>query len=40
MFETRHVLCPTAQALASAQLQVNYSACWSGLKKNFNPEQK
>jgi homogentisate 1,2-dioxygenase len=40
MFETRHVLCPTAQALASAQLQSDYSACWSDLKKNFNPEQK
>ncbi|HEY4071468.1 MAG TPA: homogentisate 1,2-dioxygenase [Herbaspirillum sp.] len=40
MFETRHVLCPTAQALASAQLQTDYSACWSDLKKNFNPEKK
>ncbi|HEY4318562.1 MAG TPA: homogentisate 1,2-dioxygenase [Herbaspirillum sp.] len=40
MFETRHVICPTEQALASAQLQADYSACWSGLKKNFNPERQ
>jgi homogentisate 1,2-dioxygenase len=40
MFETKLVICPTAQALASAQLQRNYSACWSGLSKNFNPELK
>jgi homogentisate 1,2-dioxygenase len=40
MFETKQVICPTAQALASAQLQADYYACWSGLKKNFNPEQK
>jgi homogentisate 1,2-dioxygenase len=36
MFETRHIICPTEQALASPQLQANYSACWSGIKKNFS----
>jgi homogentisate 1,2-dioxygenase len=40
MFETKHLICPTAQALASTQLQAGYSACWSGLAKHFNPEQK
>ena len=39
MFETRHVIHPTAQALSSAQLQADYAACWGDLKKNFNPEQ-
>ncbi len=37
MFETRCVLRPTAQALASPQLQANYSDCWNGLKKHFDP---
>ena len=35
MFETRHVLVPTAQALHSPQLQGDYQACWGGLRKNF-----
>ena len=39
MFETRCVLRPTAQALASAQLQADYTQCWQGLQKHFNPEQ-
>ena len=37
MFETRCVLRPTVQALASAQLQPDYFKCWQGLKKHFNP---
>ena len=39
MFETKLPICPTGQALASAQLQPDYQACWSGLKKHFNPER-
>jgi homogentisate 1,2-dioxygenase len=35
MFETRNVICPTAQALASPQLQANYHDCWAGVKRNF-----
>jgi len=35
MFETRNVLCPTAQALASPQLQGSYHECWAGIRKNF-----
>jgi homogentisate 1,2-dioxygenase len=39
MFETKLVLCPTEYALSTPQLQQDYSACWSGIKKNFNPEK-
>jgi homogentisate 1,2-dioxygenase len=39
MFETKLVLCPTEYALSTPQLQNDYSACWSGIKKNFNPEK-
>ncbi|MDB5959956.1 MAG: homogentisate 1,2-dioxygenase [Massilia sp.] len=39
MFETKLVICPTLHALSTPQLQSDYSACWSGIKKNFNPEQ-
>jgi len=35
MFETRNVLIPTAQALASPQLQGNYQDCWAGIRKHF-----
>jgi homogentisate 1,2-dioxygenase len=37
MFETRTVIRPTRYALESPQLQPNYSDCWLGLKKNFDP---
>ncbi|MDP3819868.1 MAG: homogentisate 1,2-dioxygenase [Burkholderiales bacterium] len=37
MFETRNVLRPTPQAMASAQLQDEYYRCWQGLKKHFDP---
>ncbi|MEP7185962.1 MAG: homogentisate 1,2-dioxygenase [Rhodanobacter sp.] len=37
MFETRKVICPTRQALASPQLQGNYHECWKGIKKRFDP---
>jgi len=39
MFETRKVICPTRQALASPQLQGNYYECWQGIAKHFDPSQ-
>ena len=36
MFESRYVIHPTAQALASPQLQRDYADCWHGLQKLFN----
>lgn len=35
MFETRNVLIPTAQALASPLRQGNYQDCWAGIGKHF-----
>ena len=35
MFETRAALAPTAQALASPQLQGDYQQCWAGIRKHF-----
>jgi homogentisate 1,2-dioxygenase len=40
MFETRAVIKPTAQAMASAARQADYQDCWQGLKKNFDPGAK
>jgi len=40
MFETRCVIRPTRYALESALLQSDYSECWQGLPKNFNPRQR
>ncbi len=40
MFEARGVLRPTAQALASPQLQQDYHECWQGLKKHFDPQRR
>jgi homogentisate 1,2-dioxygenase len=37
MFETRAVLRPTRQALDAAHRQRDYQACWTGLKKHFDP---
>lgn len=37
MFETGQVLRPTHHAMASAELQSDYDACWAGLTKTFNP---
>ena len=37
MFESRFVLTPTAQALASPQLQSDYRECWQGLRSRFEP---
>ncbi|MGK5026204.1 homogentisate 1,2-dioxygenase [Janthinobacterium sp. RB2R34] len=39
MFETRSVLCPTAHALASPQLQSDYFECWMGIGKHFDPSR-
>jgi len=39
MFETRHVIQPTAYALNSPERQRNYGACWSGIRKNFRLER-
>jgi homogentisate 1,2-dioxygenase len=35
MFESRFVYRPTAYAMASGRLQVNYDACWEGLASHF-----
>jgi homogentisate 1,2-dioxygenase len=40
MFETRHVLRPTAQALDAPQRQADYQDCWQGLARHFTPEQR
>jgi homogentisate 1,2-dioxygenase len=37
MFETRWALRPTPYALQAPQLQRDYHACWSDLKKHFDP---
>jgi len=37
MFETRCVLRPTRHALESAERQADYTRCWQGLKKHFDP---
>jgi len=37
MFETRKVIRPTAQALASPQLQRDYWKAWQGLARHFAP---
>jgi homogentisate 1,2-dioxygenase len=36
MFETRHVIRPTRQALESPQRQRDYQECWKGLRKHFD----
>jgi homogentisate 1,2-dioxygenase len=37
MFETRAVIKPTAQAMASLSRQADYQDCWAGLGKHFTP---
>ncbi len=37
MFETRTVMRPTRHALESPELQVQYSECWQGIQKHFDP---
>ncbi|WEF34353.1 homogentisate 1,2-dioxygenase [Pseudoduganella chitinolytica] len=36
MFETRNVIVPTEQALASPQRQRDYQQCWAGIRKHFH----
>jgi homogentisate 1,2-dioxygenase len=38
MFESCHIMRPTSYALNAPHLQKNYSDCWQGLRKNFNPD--
>jgi homogentisate 1,2-dioxygenase len=40
MFETRRVMRPTRQALESGLLQKDYSSCWQGLEKRFDPRSR
>lgn len=40
MFESRYVIAPTAFAMRSEARQPDYTDCWSGLKKFFNPGQE
>ena len=35
MFESRHVIRPTREALDAAHRQRDYQACWAGLRKRF-----
>lgn len=35
MFEARHVIRPTRQAVEAAHRQRDYQACWAGLQKHF-----
>ena len=37
MFETRAVIRPTVQAIASSDRQRDYQDCWRGLARNFQP---
>lgn len=39
MFETRRVIRPTEQALASVELQGDYYRCWQGIAKHFDPSK-
>jgi homogentisate 1,2-dioxygenase len=40
MFETRHVIRPTRGALAASERQSDYSRCWQGLVRHFDPERR
>ncbi len=40
MFESRCVIHPTRYALESPQRQRDYQACWQGLRKHFDPQQR
>ena len=40
MFETKTIIRPTENALNSEQLQHDYSDCWRGIKKHFNPNSR
>ena len=40
MFETRCVLRPTRQSLDSHELQADYTRCWQGLARHFDPTRR
>ena len=40
MFETRWLLCPSAQAMEAPQRQRDYQECWQGLNKHFDPSRR
>lgn len=40
MFETRRIIQPTRHALECGLLQQDYSSCWQGLKKHFDPARR
>jgi homogentisate 1,2-dioxygenase len=40
MFETRRIIRPTRYALESGLLQQDYSSCWQGLEKRFDPRSR
>jgi homogentisate 1,2-dioxygenase len=40
MFETRRIIRPTRYALESGLLQKDYSSCWQGLEKRFDPRSR
>jgi homogentisate 1,2-dioxygenase len=39
MFESRWLLCPSAQALQAPHRQRDYQDCWQGLQKHFDPNK-
>ncbi len=39
MFESRWLLCPSAQALDAGHRQRDYQQCWQGLKRHFDPSK-
>ena len=40
MFETKTVIRPSRAALESPSLQTDYSECWQGLQKHFDPTRR
>jgi homogentisate 1,2-dioxygenase len=40
MFETRTIIRTTPYALQTPLRQRDYTQCWSGLRRNFNPAQE
>ncbi|GIX34775.1 MAG: homogentisate 1,2-dioxygenase [Lysobacteraceae bacterium] len=40
MFESRWLLCPSAQALAAPHRQRDYQQCWQGLRRHFDPNRR
>lgn len=40
MLESRWLICPTAQAMEMPERQRHYQQCWTGLKKQFDPNRR